>query len=110
MKKTIKLVMCLMFVLTMATGANASAIGTAAAGVAGTVAKAVMGGNGGSDSVEVTGSTLNNKVNIDQGASIGNSGIKASGKKVIIKGSKLNNNVNIKQGFSAGNSGIELGN
>ncbi|MFW5500172.1 MULTISPECIES: hypothetical protein [unclassified Maridesulfovibrio] len=109
MKRTIKLLLCLVFVLGLATGAQASAI-DAAAKVAGEVAKAVMGKDEGSQKVEVKNSELSNKVNIEQGASIGNSGIKASGKTVSIKNSKIKNDVNIKQGLSVGNSGIELGN
>ncbi len=71
------------------------------------VAKAAI--NKDKTTVEVENSDIINDVEIEQGVSVGNSGISVKGNKVEIQNSTLKNDVKIEQGVSFGNSGIELG-
>ena len=108
MKKTLT---AILFMSAATLSANTYAIGDevvkTAIKEAADVAKTAINKN--KTQVEVSNSTLDNKVSIKQGFSAGNSGISVKGEDVSIKNSVLKNNVKIQQGGSIGNSGIQLG-
>ena len=86
---------------------SAESVANTAIKTAGEVAKAAINKN--KSEVKMQNTKIDNKVEINRGASIGNSGVSVKADKVKMQNVKIKNRVKIKEGVSFGNSGVDIG-